>query len=401
MSKKILLICFDTPYPDNYGGVVDIERKFKFFHNNGFKIDLICSSFDLERTRNFEDIIAHNHDIIDHYHIENIDVSFRKILLLFSLKPFSIRVREINFHKINFIQNHEYDLVLVEHLKSTHKIKSLRIILQNSSKFWLRMHNDEAEYYGNLMKVEPNILKKIFFLTECFKYKYYQRKILNNNVFDGFLYISSRDKDRLQNTSVLTDQKHILLPIYQEKITKKTRNLSRKIDFLYVGNLDLNDNFDALKQMILFLKHHGLENTKINIVGKCTGIKREQEIKTLFSDFLNIKFDFNVDNKTLDHAYADSKFFLNFSSNKSGVKTKLIDAINRMVPVISDDNGVIGSGYENIIWNKNSVDSKEIFNLISDENAYLEFYNEFEDVVIENSKKIDKIYQQWLIENYE
>lgn len=401
MSKKILLICFDTPYPDNYGGVVDIERKFKFFHNNGFKIDLICSSFDLERTRNFEDIIAHNHDIIDHYHIENIDVSFRKILLLFSLKPFSIRVREINFHKINFIQNHEYDLVLVEHLKSTHKIKSLRSILQNSSKFWLRMHNDEAEYYGNLMKVEPNILKKIFFLTECFKYKYYQRKILNNNVFDGFLYISSRDKDRLQNTSVLTDQKHILLPIYQEKITKKTRNLSRKIDFLYVGNLDLNDNFDALKQMILFLKHHGLENTKINIVGKCTGIKREQEIKTLFSDFLNIKFDFNVDNKTLDHAYADSKFFLNFSSNKSGVKTKLIDAINRMVPVISDDNGVIGSGYENIIWNKNSVDSKEIFNLISDENAYLEFYNEFEDVVIENSKKIDKIYQQWLIENYE
>lgn len=401
MSKKILLICFDTPYPDNYGGVVDIERKFKFFHNNGFKIDLICSSFDLERTRNFEDIIAHNHDIIDHYHIENIDVSFRKILLLFSLKPFSVRVREINFHKINFIQNHEYDLVLVEHLKSTHKIKSLRSILQNSSKFWLRMHNDEAEYYGNLMKVEPNILKKIFFLTECFKYKYYQRKILNNNVFDGFLYISSRDKDRLQNTSVLTDQKHILLPIYQEKITKKTRNLSRKIDFLYVGNLDLNDNFDALKQMILFLKHHGLENTKINIVGKCTGIKREQEIKTLFSDFLNIKFDFNVDNKTLDHAYADSKFFLNFSSNKSGVKTKLIDAINRMVPVISDDNGVIGSGYENIIWNKNSVDSKEIFNLISDENAYLEFYNEFEDVVIENSKKIDKIYQQWLIENYE
>lgn len=335
MSKKILLICFDTPYPDNYGGVVDIERKFKFFHNNGFKIDLICSSFDLERTRNFEDIIAHNHDIIDHYHIENIDVSFRKILLLFSLKPFSVRVREINFHKINFIQNHEYDLVLVEHLKSTHKIKSLRSILQNSSKFWLRMHNDEAEYYGNLMKVEPNILKKIFFLTECFKYKYYQRKILNNNVFDGFLYISSRDKDRLQNTSVLTDQKHILLPIYQEKITKKTRNLSRKIDFLYVGNLDLNDNFDALKQMILFLKHHGLENTKINIVGKCTGIKREQEIKTLFSDFLNIKFDFNVDNKTLDHAYADSKFFLNFSSNKSGVKTKLIDAINRMVPVIS------------------------------------------------------------------
>ena len=43
MSKKELnIVCFDNPFPPNYGGVIDVYYKLKALHKIGVKIHLHC-----------------------------------------------------------------------------------------------------------------------------------------------------------------------------------------------------------------------------------------------------------------------------------------------------------------------------------------------------------------------
>ena len=330
MAKKILLICFDTPYPDNYGGVVDIERKFKFFKKKGYKIDVICSSFDTKRSQYFEEFVDHNNDFIDNVYIENVKVNAAKSPLFWSVKPFSVLLRKFDFDRIDFLKTNQYEMVLFEHLKTSHSIQKLKNVLQGSPKIYLRLHNDEAEYYGNLVKVEPHFFKKIFFWTESLKYKIYQSKVLKQKLYDGFLYISETDQKRLAPN----ETQHFHLPIYQEEIQAQHYQSVKEFDFLYVGNLDLNDNFDALKEIVSFLKSNNLDHSKVAIVGRCSSFERQEKVQNLFKDLANVKFSFNVRQSVLNDFYIKSKFFLNFSSNSGGVKTKLIDALNHLIPII-------------------------------------------------------------------
>ena len=45
MIRAINIISFDVPYPANYGGVIDVFYKLKYFHQNGIKIHLHCFEY--------------------------------------------------------------------------------------------------------------------------------------------------------------------------------------------------------------------------------------------------------------------------------------------------------------------------------------------------------------------
>src|SRR5690606_12476439 len=114
--QKILVICFDTPFPTNYGGVYDIAAKFDFYKKNNFKIDLICSCFSKERLQEFQKYVSENETIINHFHVELIQPNPINFL---SKIPFSVKTRKFPFQQIEFLKNEKYAFVLVEHLKST------------------------------------------------------------------------------------------------------------------------------------------------------------------------------------------------------------------------------------------------------------------------------------------
>ncbi|WP_068597661.1 glycosyltransferase [Vaginella massiliensis] len=395
MTKKILIVGFDTPYPDNYGGVVDVVRKFQFFKKKGYTLDVVCTSFDANRTSFFEEFLKSNNSLIEHYYIQPIQPK-NQLVKLFSRIPFSVKIRSIDFNRIDFLKNTRYDLVLVEHLKSTQNIGSLKKFLApQKSPFWLRLHNDEAVYYRNLMKVEPNFLKKTFFWLESQKYKSYQSLLLTKNDFDGFLYISEADKARLSPSDL---PHHLVLPIYQETLATRTTDKQFEYDFLYVGNLDSNDNWDALKRMLNFLKNKSLESAKIAIVGRCTDKNREENLQTLFQDFENLSLFLNATNEELKEFYAKSKFFLNFSSNSGGIKTKLIDAVNHLIPVISDENGVVNSGFELVVLHANKLDAQCLNQLLQNQTLYLQYHQKYSAMVLEKVAETKKMYEFWYSE---
>ncbi|MBS7333223.1 MAG: hypothetical protein KIG88_06480 [Weeksellaceae bacterium] len=396
MQNKILIICFDTPYPTNYGGVIDIVRKFEYFKSKNIKIDLVCTCFDEERKQFLEDFIKQNETIIDNYHIELIKVSPLKALKLFKVKPFSVEVRSIDFSKIDFIQTANYKVVLVEHMKTTKSIKQLISIFDKRNshpEFWLRLHNDEMAYYKNMYKASKG-LKTIFFLTESWKYKFYESRILNSNLFKGFLYISEKDKLNFQSITHV-DTNHRFLPIYQTA-SDSVQISEKPIDFFYIGNLDLDDNLKALKKINSFLEEHNLWIFKIIIAGKCSSIKRENSVKNSFYNSDKITFRFNISPIELQKLYQNAKFFLNFSENESGVKTKLIEALENKIPVISDFEGADGSGYENEILKADEIETKYLFDLLNSNNSYSIYLNKFTDRIKNKEKLVVNYYDDWL-----
>lgn len=396
MQNKILIVCFDTPYPSNYGGVIDIERKFEYFNSRNLKVDLICTCFDEDRKQYFEKFIKQNKTIIEYYHIELIKVSPLKALKLFKLKPFSVEVRSIDFSSINFLKTENYKVVLVEHMKTTKSIKQLISIFDQRNlqpEFWLRLHNDEAAYYKNMFKAS-NDLKTLFFLSESWKYTIYESQILNSNFFKGFLYISEKDKLNFHHKSKI-DTIHRLLPIYQTA-TNPIQNSNKPLDFFYIGNLDLDDNLKALKKMNSFLVKHNLTSFKIVIAGKCSSEKREDLVKNSFSFSENISFKFNVSNEELQNLYQDAKFFLNFSENESGVKTKLIEALENKIPIISDFEGAEGSGYENEILKAEELEIDYLHELLNSNNSYSNYLDKFTSRIQTKENSIVNYYDDWL-----
>ena len=45
MLKAINIISFDVPFPANYGGVIDVLYKLKYFHQKGIEVHLHCFEY--------------------------------------------------------------------------------------------------------------------------------------------------------------------------------------------------------------------------------------------------------------------------------------------------------------------------------------------------------------------
>lgn len=389
MQKKILIICFDTPYPTNYGGVYDIAAKFDFYKKNNVKIDLICTCFSLERMQILKNHVSENETVIDNFHVEFIRPN---PLDFFSKVPFSVKTRKIPFQKIDFLKKEQYSFVLVEHLKSTNGLEELTAIVGNKTDIYLRIHNDEEEYYRNLYKVSDN-LKRYFFLSESMKYKNYQDKMLKSSLFKGFLFISISEMKKLR-PQINSDKFCHLLPVYANFEQKRIKN-AKTIDFLYVGNLDLDDNFNSLKKIYGFLIQNKLGSFNITIAGKCSDEIRKRKIKEIFSSELKVDLHFNVEKQILEDLYANARYFLNFSSNGSGVKTKLIEAISHGIPVISNREGIGGSGLEHVGLTDNDIDFKWLISTLENSDIWDEYHDSYIGRIQEKIKWIQKCYHQF------
>lgn len=400
MQKKILVICFDTPFPTNYGGVYDIAAKFEFYKKNNIKIDLICTCFDEKRMKYFQNFMTENETVIDNFHVELIKPNILNAFILFSNTPFSVAIRNINFEKIEFLRSNEYPLVLVEHLKSVNEIEKLQEILKNNPDFYLRVHNDEENYYRNLYSISKS-LKRYFFYSESIKYRKFQKKIFSVNLFKGFLFISKTERENLSGL-IPNGKTNILLPIYaQLKRVESTYYNPKSIDFLYVGNLDLDDNLNALNKIISFLIQNHLTHFKLKIVGKCSGENRKTKVKEIFSSMENVEFQFNVSPAELNFNYENSKFFLNFSSNPSGVKTKLMDAMNYGIPVISNREGVVGSNFEDLVLSDENLDVNWLKNLLNNDSVWSEYQSNYKKSIQKKMNWIEEIYQEFFNSKYQ
>lgn len=373
MSKRVLIISFDTPYPTNYGGVFDVMAKIAYFKMHGYAVDLISATFEPERVRLFEEF-NNREKLIDNFFNLTVRVDIKKIVcFLFSLFPISMIARDGSIAGCSFIKSNKYDLILVEHMKMFPYIDKIKQIV--NAPVFLRLHNDECQYYYELARKSRSILKKLFLFGEAIRYHLLQRKLQKNHQVEKFLLISEGDRKIFSNAIMSNVE---VLPIFVNSKYKcgndKATHTPKKYDFCYVGNLDLDDNFQSVILALMFIKNSGYHHSSIMIVGKCSSIERQRFIKRNVRDVIDgCDFGFNISHDELCHVYSSSKVFLNFSTNTGGVKTKLMEALQSNIVVLSNFQGVVNSGLDDLVLLAEDESLEKLKRIIYDNNAREEY----------------------------
>ena len=223
MSKTLNIVCFNVPYPPDFGGAIDVFFKLKALSEAGIKIHLHV--FEYGRGRPAE--LNKYCEMVYYYQR---DRSFFKSL---GITPYIVSSRK-NKELIKNL-NASNAPVLFEGI---HTISPLKSKTFKPVSTFVRMHNLEHEYYNGLFRSEPNIGKKLFYWLESKKLKRYQK---NLNSCDKVLSISPADQAYFEKALTVDSA---FLPAFHAN--EKVRHLKKKGYFaLFHGDLSIWDNRKA------------------------------------------------------------------------------------------------------------------------------------------------------------
>lgn len=160
---RLHVICLDSPYPDNYGGAIDMYHKLRALHAAGVRVVLHVYLYNGGKpSKELEDISE-----TVHYYVRT--TGWRK---QFSMKPYVVNSRS----DARLLDNLNADTspILFEGIQScyllTHPSLAHRIKI-------VRMHNVEHEYYKRLGKSMKFGLPMFFHLVESFRLKRYEKTL--------------------------------------------------------------------------------------------------------------------------------------------------------------------------------------------------------------------------------
>jgi len=334
LKNKINIVSFDVPYPPNYGGVIDVYYKIISLKRAGIKIYL--HTFEYGRGEQIE---------LEKF-CEKVYYYKRKSSLknIFSKIPFVVKSRDSNKLIQNLLANN-YP-ILFEGLHSTFPLLKHKFISRNVI---LRAHNIEHYYYKGLAKSEPNLFKKLFFITEAIKLKYYE-SILNK--VDTILPIS-----------------HLEQKYFASKFPKKSKYVAafhpnEKINSsigignfaLYHGDLRVPDNIKSCYYLIkIFSK------IKYPLI-IASNFKNNNLIKEI-NKHSNIDFKHCNTNKEIDKLLKNAHISVLPTFQNTGIKLKLINALYNGRFCIVNNEMIVGTSLENICEIANS--EKEFISLIN------------------------------------
>ena len=325
MSKRIHIVSFDVPSPADYGGVIDVFSRVKWFSENGWDIILHCFEYKRPRAKELEKYTE------VHYYKRPGGVKY-----WFSKTPFIVNTR-INKELEKILKNTK-DEVLLEGLHCSHYLH-----LQ-PGKFYLRTHNIEHEYYARLAQ-NASTFKKMFFMSEAKKLRSYESILAKAK---GLLVIS---KAELAHFTQINANSFFVPPYFK---TEEMYQLTEPV-VLFQGNLSVEENDEAA--------HWILDNVQPNseasfiIAGKNPSELLRDKCRTQ-----NVELIQNPSTDEMQLLIDSARIHLLWTNNSSGLKLKFLNAMASSGHVICNSAIVSGSGLSNGFHITD--DSKEVLRLL-------------------------------------
>jgi hypothetical protein len=225
-DKKIHIIAFDNPWPPDYGGAVDMYYKIRALKELGVRITLHV----FEYGRKVQGDLAQYCDSVYYYPRTK---RINPLLLL----PYIVASRrnKLLLQRLLLDDNP----ILFEGIHTcywlTHPLLAHRTKL-------VRMHNIEHDYYRQLAKVEPRMMKRMYFRLEAILLSRFYSKLITAT---HLLAISPNDYEALSR-----DFNNALLvgPFHANREVKCTTGKGNFV--LYHGNLAVSENDEAARFLV-------------------------------------------------------------------------------------------------------------------------------------------------------
>lgn len=357
MNSFLHIVCLDAPSPPDYGGAIDMYYKIEALAKAGKKI--ILHYFDYKEGRGVQGL--------EDYCVEINRYSRKSFSLTFLYRPYitASRVHKKLLHRLN-ADTHP---ILIEGLHGAGLIRRI----ENSDRVVLRMHNEEVAYYAQLSGAEQNQWKRMYLRWESKRLHAFQKHLAKDL---KLAVLSETDIKVFREEYEFTHTQFIPCFLPWQKISGEpgTGNYC-----LYHGNLSVAENEQAALWLIgeVFMRSH----LPLIVAGK--GVS--QRLKDAAAKAKKVTIVSNPSMQRLDHLIREAHINVLPSLNSTGVKLKLLHALFDGRFVITNSNGVSGSGIRDGVA---IADTAEAF--IEKVNALMT--ESFSNADVEKRKDLLKLY---------
>jgi len=346
---KILILHNKLPYPPKDGGSIAVLELALELSEQQHQVSLLC----INTKKHFFPVEKIPQEIKNKINIHtinvNTDIKLRKLItnFLFSKKPYhQIRFYSERFKNelLNLLKNNSFDFILLDGLYVTPYIYDIKNNFNNLTVY--RAHNIESLIWQRLANNEKNIFKKIYLKSLSKRLKNLEKKIINE--VDVVLTLTEYDKSLLEKF----DCKR---PIFVSPAGLNLNNYvltDEKVDFpsvFFIGALDWIPNQEGL---IWFL-----DNVWNKIINKHPEIKLDIAgrnaplwLQNILKDRPSIIFHGEIDNAKEFMRKKAIMIVPLFSG--SGMRIKILEGMALGKTIISTSIGAEGIPVEN---NKNII----------------------------------------------
>jgi glycosyltransferase involved in cell wall biosynthesis len=331
LNKHLHIVCFDVPWPADYGGAIDVFCKIDALYKAGVKIHLHYFSYNHRG----------NPNEINKY-CESINVYERKTGhkgFSFS-KPYIVASR-INDELINNLNKDDYPILI----EGVHCTGILPQIKNQNRKIVIRLHNDESSYYKQLSTNSTNIFKKIYYRFESFLLAKYEHSLPANH---AYACITQKDCDFFRSTHGLINS--FLLPAfipYKEVIGHEgVGNFC-----LYHGNLSIPENEKAA----LWLLSKVFSKIKVPLV--IAGRNPSRQLDKSAHLFKHTCLVANPSTSELNDLIKKAHINILPSFSTTGIKIKLLHALFEGRHCVTNESMVKDTSLESACYVGNNADA--------------------------------------------
>ncbi len=322
MQEKYLhIIALNTPYPANYGGVIDIYYKIKSLSECGVKIILHCFEYNRPQAKELEALCRQVY-----YYPRKMGLRAN-----LSLLPYNVYGRRSKLLLDRLKEdNHP---ILFEGLHSCYYLREKS--LENRIKI-VRMCNVEHHYYKSLGCAERHILKKAFYYLEALRFYFYQK-----NLKAAQLILSVSETERKYLSSLFPHQKVDFVPCFHEhNAVESQEGVSDFI--LYHGNLSVKENEVAA----LYIIEHIASQVPYRMI--IAGLNPSAKLKNAIANYSNVELIANPSREEMQRLVSSAHIHLLYTFQGTGLKLKLLNSIFSGRHIVANPTMLNGSGLESI-----------------------------------------------------
>jgi hypothetical protein len=299
----IHIIAFDIPWPADYGGVIDIFHKIRLLSAQGIRIHLHCFRYG-ERQPAAE--LLHYCEEVRYYERQTGPPAF------FSLTPYIIKSRMSRALEQVLLRD-RYP-ILCEGIHTCGILKNKRL---QGRKILFRPSNVEHDYYRGLAAQERNLFRKIFFLTEACKLKWWERHLAKVSVI---LPVSDKDQAWFSRRFPLVPA-HLIYSFtpYDEVDILPGRGSYA----LFHGKLSVQDNAAVADYLIREVVPH----TSLPVI--IAGMDPPQWLRELAARTKGVTLRANPGEEEMERLIREAHVHLMLTFQASGIKLKLLLSLFR------------------------------------------------------------------------
>lgn len=318
MTKHLHIISFDVPYPADYGGVFDVFYKLPHLKNAGISIHLHCFMYGRAKQKELEKYCASVH----YYQ--------RKKRFSLSL-PYIVSSRK-NKELLSRLLKDDYP-ILMEGIHCTYPLLDVRF---HGRKMFIRLHNTEFVYYHHLYKTTRHVFKKIYYGTESFLLRKYEKRIAGKA--SHIWAMSQTDVEFYERCFTVKTISY--LPLFLPPFWKVNSKEGIGTYCLYHGNLSVEENETA----VIWLLDHVFVHLSVPVI--IAGKQPSQSLMKKIKRYRNVTIIANPSEEKMNELIADAQIHVLPSLNATGIKIKLLNALFNGRHCIVNGAAVAGTSLE-------------------------------------------------------